>query len=179
MNYQESMLQLAQSVNNYFDEVYFDAEIVINDKNMRFPAISKADEWINLTPTDQHETVYIRRNGADDVLRELKLGSCAKSYVMRTPVRIVYFKDHVQDQDKILTDLMNAALVGKIELRSIIRDKWKLLKDESSGDYNFGATTAYFAIDTYLIWELVPNACEYECSDIINPLKKQPCLVVA
>lgn len=173
MNYTESMMILAQALNVLFDEVYFDAELVTNDKKEYFPAISSRDEWINLSPTDEREVVYIRRSGSDEVVNELKLQSCSNSYQMRTPVRVVFFKDHVNNQQQILANVTNAALAGKTKLKTIIRDKWKLLKDESSGDYNFGPDTAYFAIDTYLVWELILNSCiEDFCQDIINPLKK-------
>ena len=92
---------------------------------------------------------------------------------MRSTLRIVYFEDHVEKHNEILSKLMQSVLIGGTKLKSIIRDKFKLLKDESSGEYNFGPTTAYFAIDIYALWELKPDTClEDFCVTLENPLKK-------
>lgn len=177
MTFSEVIQNLAGNIIVNFDEVYTNAEIVnITDAGKlteKFPAVSVADEWINLVPTDQRETIYIRRNGDDEVVEELKLGSCVKSYRMRSQLRIVFFKDHAKNHNEIIAHLMQAVLVTGTKLKSIIRDKWRLQKDESSGDYNFGATTAYFAIDIYALWTLQTDTCEEDfCIDIQNPLRK-------
>lgn len=180
MNYSEVISNISNSILLNFDEVFHSAEIVTNDKGEKFPAIVQADEWINLSPTDQKETIYIRRNGDDEVLEDMKLGSCIKSYRMRSNLRIVFFRDHAKNHNEILSNLMQSVLIGGTKLKSIIRDKWKLKKEESSGDYNFGATTAYFAIDIYALWNLQPNTCVQDfCIDITNPLKKEQCPAVA
>ncbi len=177
MNYSETILNLANNLLVHFDEVYHSAEIVITDKPARFPAVNLNDEWINLAPTDENETLYIRRNGNDEVFEDLKLSSCGKFYRMRAPLRIVYFKDHVSNQNEIIFKLIQAVLTGGTKLRTIIRNKWRLLKEESSGDYNFGATTAYFAIDIFAFWDLVPDTCLQDfCADVVNPLQKELCI---
>lgn len=180
MTYSEIITLLSNNVLVYFDEIYHNAEIVtITDNGKqkeKFPAINQNDEWINLAPTDQKETIYIRRNGDDEVQEEFRLASCAKSYKMRSSLRIVFFKDHAKKHNEILSHLMQAALTSHTKLKSIQRDKWRLQKDESSGDYNFGPSTAYFAIDIYALWNLIPDTCEEDfCIDIENPLRK--CLV--
>lgn len=178
MTYADIINILSNNIVVYFDEVYHSAEIV-NVKNERFPAVTVGDEWISIVPTDQKEIIYIRRNGDDEVMDELKLGSCIKSYRMRSSLRIVFFKDHTKTQNDIIAKLMQSVLVTGTKLKSIIRDKWKLQKDESSGDYNFGATTAYFAIDIYALWSLIPDNCDQDyCVDIENPLKKDLCPAV-
>lgn len=180
MSYPEIIAQLTGAILVHFDEVYHSAEIVTNDKGIKHPAITFNDEYISLAPSDQKETVYIRRSGDDEVMEEFKYGSCLKSYKMRSSLRIVFFKDHAKNHSEILAHLTRSVLLQFTKLKSISRDKWKLLKDESSGDYNFGATTAYFAIDIYVIWDLQPHTCEDEfCIDITNPLKKESCLAVA
>lgn len=178
MNYPDIITTIAQRLLESFDEVYHSAEIIQTDKG-KFPAISQGDEWISLTPTDQQEILYIRRNGDDQVYDELRIGSCIKSYKMATPLRIVYFKDHAKDPGKALYKAMQSILIGGTKLSGIIQDKFRLLKDESSGDYNLGATTVYFAIDISARWDLDPQHCEEDfCVDIINPLKKVPCPAV-
>ncbi len=173
MTYNDITQILATNLLMDFDEVYINAETIVNDQGVKQPAVSLHDEWISLVPTDQKETVYIRRDGNDEVIEDLKIGSCIKSYKMRSSLRIVYFKDHAKNHNEIISKLMQSVLIGGVKLKSIIRDKWKLLKDESSGDYNFGATTAYFAIDIYAVWELQPDICEQDfCIEIDNPLKK-------
>lgn len=180
MNYSEVIQIIANNMLVYFDEIYHSAEFFINDKGIKQPAIALNDEWISLAPTDQKETVYIRRNGDDEVQEELKMGSCSKSYKMRSSLRVVFFKDHAKNHNEILAHLMQSVLVTGTKLKSIIRDKFKLLKDESSGDYNFGASTAYFAIDIYALWTLIPDTCNEDfCVDIANPLKRELCPAVA
>lgn len=178
MIYADVISSLANNLTIYFDEVYHSAEIIVNDTGIKQPAISLKDEWVTLVPSDTKEIIYIRRNGDDEVMDELKLGSCVKSYKMRSRLRIVFFKDHANNHNEILYHLMQSVLITGTKLISIIRDKWKLLKDESSGDYNFGATTAYFAIDIYALWDLIPDTCEQDfCLTLENPVKKCPVAV--
>jgi len=173
MSYKEIIQSLVESLLINFNEVYYNAETIVNDDGQRLPAIPKLDEYISLAPTDQKETIYIRRNGDDEVMEENRIGSCVKSYKMRTPIRIVYFQDHAKQHNKIINDLMQAVLIGGTKLGKIKLDKWKLHKEESSGDYHFGAQTAYFAIDIYAIWILDPSTCEEDfCFEEENPLKK-------
>lgn len=173
MTYKEIIQALANNLLVYFDEVYHSAEIITNDKNIKQPAISLNDEWISLVPTDQREIIYIRRNGDDEVVSDLQIGSCAKSYNMKSQLRIVYFKDHAKNNSEILSKLMQSVLVNGTKLNRIIQDKWKLQKDESSGDYTFGATTAYFAVDIYALWNLQPDSCGKDfCIELENPLNK-------
>lgn len=180
MTYPEIISLLSQNLLIYFDEVYHSAEIIENDAGIKQPAIALNDEWISLVPTDQRETLYIRRNGADEVQDEFRPGSCLKGYNMRTPLRIVYFKDHAKNHSKILSNLLQSVLANGSKLRSITLDKWKLQKEESSGDYNFGANTAYFAVDILASWVLIPSSCEEDfCADIPNPLIKTSCPAVA
>ncbi len=171
MKYAEVISLLANNIIEYFDEVYHSAEIVTAD-DIKFPATALENEWIPLSPSDTKETIYIRRNGDDEVTEDLKLGGCVKSYKMRSQVRVVYFKDNAECHGDILRNLMQSVLVTKTKLNKIIRDKYKLLKDESSGEYKFGPKTAYFAIDIYILWELMVDECEDLCVELENPLKK-------
>lgn len=178
MTYTQVIENLSNSILQKFDEVFHSAEIITNDKAEKMPAISKADEWFDLTPTDQRETIYIRRNGEDEVIEDLKIGSCGKSYRMRSSLRVVFFKDHAKQHNKILSQLMQSVLITGTKLQKITQDKWKLMKEESSGEYNFGATTAYFAIDIYALWHLIPDTCDEDfCIELENPLKRCPVVV--
>lgn len=172
MTYQEVILNLSNNLITYFDEVYHSAEIITVD-NDRIPVINLKDDWKYLAPTDEEQNLYIRRNGDDEVMEELKLGSCVKSYKMRSPLRVVYFQDYATNHNEILAHLLQSVLIGGTKLVRMVRDKWKLKKDESSGDYVFKPTTAYFAIDIYVFWELKPDNCDEDfCLTLDNPLKK-------
>ncbi len=92
MTYSEIIQNIAASLLVNFDEVYHSAEIIVNESGEKMPAIPVNDEYIDLVFSDTKETVYIRRNGDDEVMEELRLSSCAKAYKMRTPIRIVYSK---------------------------------------------------------------------------------------
>lgn len=176
MKYSQVILSLSNSLINNFDQVYHSAEIIQADE--KFPAVSIDNEWLPLAPSDTQEAIYIRRNGDDEVMEDLKLGSCVKSYKMRSSLRIVFFKDNAEKHSEIISKLMQSVLIGGTKLSKIIRDKYKLLKDESSGTYAFGPKAAYFAIDIYALWELKPDDCEEDfCLDITNPLKNESCLV--
>jgi hypothetical protein len=173
VTYPEIIQSIATSLNQSFDEVYHSAEIVINDKNEKFVGVAKNDDWIKLSPTDQKETLYIRRNGDDQIYEELRITSCSKSYKMRSQLRIVYYKQQAEKHEEILFKLMQSILIQGTKLDKIIRDKNKLFKDESSGNYSFGPKTCYFGIDVFVIWQLSDNSCEQDfCTTIDNPLKK-------
>ena len=176
MTYSEIIEVIANNLSERFCEVYHSAELIFttdaSNKQVKFPAINQDKEWIRLAPEDIEETIYIRRSGDDEVFEELKLGSCSKAYKMRSPLRIVYFRDNSK-KDEPLFKLMQSVLLMNTKIRSIIRDKWKLLKAESSGDYSFKPTTVYLAIDIYAIWELKSDVCEQDfCIDIPNPIIK-------
>jgi hypothetical protein len=180
MTYSEIIQNIAVSLLLRFDEVYHSAEIILNEKGEKMPAIPVQDEYIDLVFSDQKETIYIRRNGDDEVMEEMKISSCAKAYKMRTPLRIVYSKDHANNHADIIFKLMQSVLVTGTKLKGIVRDKWKLQKDESTAKLNLGATSAFFAIDIYAIWQLMEDNCEQDiCVDIENPLKKELCPAVA
>jgi hypothetical protein len=173
VTYSETILNLAYSLLENFNEVYHSAEIIVNDKDVRQPAINQSEEWVSLVPNDTKETLYIRRAGDDEAIDNFRVGSCITSYRMKSPLRVVYFKDRTDCHNEIISKLMQSVLISNTKLRAIIRNKWKLMKEESSGDYNFGPTTAYFAIDIYAIWDLVPDTCDEDfCTEIENPLLK-------
>lgn len=167
--YHDIILQLTQRLSGNFDKVYHSVELVTVDKE-RFPAISLHKEWFNLSPKDTTEILYIRRNGDDEVYSEEPQGSCSKAYKMRSLLRIVYFNDNDGNVDQTLFKLMQSVLVGNTKIQRIIRDKYKLQRDESSGSYEFGPQTVYLAVDLYVTWMLQPDICEQDfCIDIENP----------
>lgn len=176
MTYTQTIENISNSILQSFDEVYHSVEIIQNDKGERLPAYPQNDEYIDVVFSDTKETIYIRRNGDDEVQDELKISSCSKSYKMRTPLRIVYSNDYAKNHSEIIFKLMQSVLIGGTKLKGIVRDKFKLAKDESTAKLNLGATSAYFAIDVYAYWNLANDSCEQDfCVDIVNPLKRQTC----
>lgn len=174
MTYSETIVNIANSLLQNFDEVFHSVEII--QVGEKLPAYPVGDEYRDVMFSDTKETVYIRRNGDDEVQEELKLSSCSKSYKMRTPVRIVYSKDHAKDHTDIVFKLMQSVLIGGTKLKGIVKDKFKLAKDESSAQLNLGGSSAYFAIDIYVYWNLLPDKCEQDvCADLQNPLKREQC----
>lgn len=170
MRYSETITNIANNLLTDFAEVYHSVEIVTID-NIRKPMVAVGTEWVDLSPTDEGERIYIRRAGDDEVLDRLKIGSCTNDYAMRTPLRLVYFRDHASDPGRVLWLLMQSILVGSVRLRSIILDKTKLQKDESSGAYEFGPRTIYIALDFYVMWDLIRSECEEDfCEVIPNPI---------
>jgi hypothetical protein len=176
MKYSEIILSLTENLSTSFCEVYHSAELVyiFEDGQVveKFPAIPKMKEWIKLAPTDVKDTIYIRRNGDDFMNEELRLSSCGKAYKMRTPLRIVYFNQN-GDAAQALFKMMQSILLQGIKITGVVRDKFKLLRDESSGAYNFNSKTVYVAVDVHAFWELLPDTCDQDfCLEINNPIKK-------
>lgn len=170
MTYAQIITAICTGLLQNFEQVYHSAETV-EIENFKHPAINIGEEWISLAPDDRKEILYIRRNGPDEALDDFRVGSCITSYKMRTPLRIVYFKDRASCHPDILAKLMQSALIKHTKLVRILQDKWRLQKEESSGDYHFGPTTAYFALDIYAIWQLLPDSCDQDlCVEMQNPL---------
>lgn len=175
MKYNEIIEQIASNLSESFSEVYHSVEIVtiFDDGKIseKFPAINLGKEWLSLSPADVKDTIYIRRNGDDTLQEELRLGSCTKSYKMRTPLRIVYF--NMNGDDKALFFMMQAILSRYVRPVAVIRDKFKLLREESNGAYNFSAKTVYVAIDVFASWDLLADNCDQDfCIELDNPIKK-------
>jgi hypothetical protein len=176
MKYNEVIQSIANRLSQTFCEVYHSAEIIkIFDNGQiteQFPAIDRGKEWITLAPTDVKDTIYIRRNGDDSYSEEVKMGSCMKAFKMRTPLRIVYFNIN-GNTERSLFNLMQGVLTQSVRISGIVRDKFKLLREESSGEYNFKPTTVYVAVDVYAIWDLFPDNCEKDfCIELPNPIQK-------
>lgn len=175
MKYNEIILSVANRLAEKFSQVYHSAYIVnIQDKDQvhKFPAIDKGNDWLNLSPADIQDTIYIRRNGDDIMSEEVRIGSCMKAYKMRTPLRVVYFNSW-GDEAKIMFDMMNSLLGQSIKITGIVRDKFKLLRDESNGEYSFGSRDVYLAVDINIFWDLFPDTCDQDfCVSVDNPVKK-------
>ena len=171
MTYFETIQLLMNNILASFDEVHHSVEqVVIN--NLKIPAYSKDDEYINLSPTDEKEIIYIRKIGDDVASGPLKISSCGKSYLMVTPVRIIFFRDHAEGHDKIIAELLQSVLCQHTKLVRVMTDKWKIQKEESSGDFAFGPKTAYFAVDIQVTWNLLPDSCERDyCVSTENPVR--------
>lgn len=169
MTYSENIKNLISNILATFNQVYHSVEIVTIDA-MKKPMAPFMDEYIDLSPTDEKEIIYIRKAGDDVAGESLKIGSCSKAYKMSTPVRIVFFRDHVQNRGQELAELLQAVLSQGVKLTRVVTDKWKLQKDESSGSYRFGPKTLYFAIDVNIFWDLIPDVCEKDyCIEVENP----------
>ena len=174
MKYNEVILSVANKLAEKFPVVYHSAYLVtIQDGDVihKFPAVDHGKEWVQLAPTDVNDTIYIRRNGDDFMSEELKLGSCMKAFKMRTPLRVVYFATS-GNEPKIMFDMMNSLLGQSMKIVGIVRDKFKLLRDESNGQYNF-TNDVYLAIDIHIFWDLFPDNCEQDfCVTVDNPVQK-------
>jgi hypothetical protein len=174
--YSEVITNLINKLSESFCEVYHSAEqvTIFEDGQIsdRFVAVNKQNNWLNLSPSDVKDTIYIRRNGDDISVKELQLGSCTKAFKMRTPLRIVYFKMY-GNHGEALFKLMQSVLMQGLTINGIVQDKFRLLTDESTGAYNFGPKTIYLAIDVYAFWDLMPDTCEQDfCIEIENPVRK-------
>lgn len=180
MKYNEIILSVANKLAENFSAVYHSAYLVTiqdGDQVHKFPVIDHGKEWITLSPQDVNDTIYIRRNGDDALNEEVRIGSCMKAFRMRTPLRVVYFNT-TGNEPQVMFKLMNSLLGQSIKITGIIRDKFKLLRDETSGQYNF-SNDVYVAIDIQVFWDLFPDRCEQDfCVSVDNPIKKCDPIIV-
>lgn len=176
MTYADVIQKLVTNLAGNFSKVFHSAELItIIDQGKivdKYPAINVDKEWLELAPTDMNDMIYIRRNGDDSLFKELQIGSCTKAYKMRTPLRIVYFNMN-GNAEKSLFYMMQAVLTQSTTPVFIIRDKFKLFREESMGDYNFSPTTVYLAIDVNVFWDLLSDKCDQDfCVKLDNPVQK-------
>lgn len=146
-----------------------------------FPAYKKGTEWLYVGVDDTRELFgYMRQNG-DIVSVPYKMASCARSYQMTAPLRVVFFKDSEErDFDELTRQLASFTFTQNVTLVKIITDKFRLIREESPvfrDSPKFDGKTFYIAIDIFISFILQASDCESEnCNSLPNPIQ---CLVVA
>jgi hypothetical protein len=163
-------------------KVFHSCELLRNDQSQTlYPAYMLGKEFV-YTGIDDAKGLfaYIRTNG-DTVSVPFKMDSCAKSYTMTVPMRIVFFNDNESRDFQELTRLLSSfTFLANVNLVRIITDKFRLIREESPMfRENFDAQTFYVAFDITLTFVLLPSDCEPNvCPIYQNPVTTCPAAVL-
>lgn len=156
------------------NSVYHSAELVEDDKGVRYPAYKVGAEQFYIGPDDTKKMfAYIRTNGSAVRQIEDKEGSCSKMYKISAPHRVVIFQDRVSGNfDAIISKLLSLTFIKDISLVSFNNNAFQLGKHESPiGTFSFDATTFYLAIDIQIKFWIFPNKCDEDpCIIYPNPI---------
>lgn len=154
----------------------FHSVILLKDeqRGTMFPAYKKGAEFVYSGIDDTKGMfAYIRENG-DITASPLKIASCAKSYTVIAPLRVVFFHDQdKRDFGVLTTKLSSFTYLQNVSLVKIITDRWRLVQEESPlFRERFDGKTFYIAFDITVKFELTANDCEVDdCVIYINPIK--------
>jgi hypothetical protein len=171
----EKQIEIAKSLNSAgVGVVYHSAELIEDDKGVKFPAYKVGDEQYYVGPDDTKKMFgYIRQSGPATRVRETLEGSCAKMYLMQAPCRVVIFQDHTsENHDALARKFLRVAFIQGVSLISFSTNAFQLGKQESPiGKFAFDATTFYLAIDLQVKFWIFTNQCEDdECEVFPNPI---------
>lgn len=154
--------------------VYHSAELVADEKGLKFPAYKIGNEQFYIGPDDTKKMfAYIRQTSAAVRIREDMLGGCYKLYRIYAPHRIVIFQDHVkEDFDLLSRKMLAASFLKDVSLVSFNNNAFELAKQESPiGQFSFDATTFYLAVDLQIKLTLTIDNCITDtCIVYPNPI---------
>jgi hypothetical protein len=163
-------------------KVFHSCELLRNDQSQTlYPAYMLGKEFV-YTGIDDAKGLfaYIRTNG-DTVSVPFKMDSCAKSYTITVPMRVVFFNDNESRDFQELTRLLSSfTFLTNVNLVRIITDKFRLVREESPMfRENFDGQTFYVAVDITLTFVLLPSDCEPNvCPIYQNPVTTCPAAVL-
>lgn len=172
----EKHIQIANTLlGKGINAVYHSAELISDDKGVKFPAYKIGNEQFYIGPDDTKGMfAYIRQSGATNKIKEDFIGGCSKMYRISSPTRIVIFQDHVkEDFDVLARKMLAVAFLKDVSLVSFNYNAFELAKQESPiGDFAFDATTFYLAIDVQIkLWLTIDNCDVNDCIVYPNPIK--------
>lgn len=155
-------------------KVYHSAELIRDtSRGLLFPAYRSGADYIFIATEDSKGIyAYIRANG-DYSATPLKIQSCASSYDMRVPLRVVFFSDNeTRDRNFLIEKLASFSFMSGVQLIRVIDDKFRLIREEAPlVRENFDGQTFYIAFDILVKKLLLPSDCEREtCETFPNPI---------
>lgn len=169
----EKQIEIANALiaTGLVNSVYHSAELVEDEKGIRFPAYKIGAEQIYIGPDDTKKMfAYIRSAGPATRAEEGREGSCSKMYRIQAPHRVVIFQDRVKENfDALISNLLSLTFLKDVTLVSYNNNSFQLGKQESPiGSFAFDATTFYLAIDILIKVWIFPNLCKDD-SCIVHP----------
>jgi hypothetical protein len=158
--------------------VYHNSQLIRDQADSQlYPAYQVGEEFLYVGVDDTKGLFcYIRTNG-DLAGLPLKVASCARSYDMNAPLRVVFFNDHEErNHEQLITQLSKLTFLTGVTLQRIITDKYRLAKEESPlGRIKLDGNTFYVAFDVLAHFVLLPSTCEpTPCIVHPNPITQCP-----
>lgn len=176
-------IEIAQAIlaGGLVKKVFHSVQLLRDENNnITYPAYPKGAEFVYSGIDDTHGLfAYIRTNG-DYTGVPFKITSCARSYTMTAPMRIVFFNDgEDRDHEELIRQISVFTFMQNVNLVRIVKDKYRLVKEESPlFRASIDAKTFYVAIDVNVTFILLPSDCaDSKCIVYPNPLL--PCLAAA
>lgn len=180
----ENQIELARQIlaTGIVNRVYHSCQLIRDqDDQQLYPAYQEGDEFLYVGTDDGKGLfAYIRVNG-DMTGVPFKIASCARSYDMVAPLRVVFFNDHEKrNHEDLVGQLSKLTFLTGMTLQRIITDKWRLAREESPIQRNIalGGNTFYVAFDVLAAFVLLPNTCD-PTPCIVHPNPITSCLAAA
>jgi hypothetical protein len=172
-------IEIAQAIiaTGLVNKVFHSCQILRDDNQQLYPVYQSGKDWTYAGIDDAKGLfAYIRSNG-DIVSVPFKMQSCARSYDVTAPLRVVFFSDNEdRNQEELLSKLTSFAFMTGLNLVRIVTDKFRLVKEESPVfRARFDGKTFYAAFDVTANFILLPSTCETDmCETHPNPITSCP-----
>lgn len=180
---ESKQIEIAQEIirGGLVSKVFHSCQLLKDDQRRTlYPVYQVGADWTYAGIDDARGLfAYIRTNG-DAVGVPFKLTSCAGSYTMTVPLRVVFFNDNeTRNHGELITQLTAFTFLKNVTLTRIITDKFRLVSEESQVfREKFDAQTFYIAVDINVTFIHLPSDCAVEaCIVHPNPVTTCPAAV--
>lgn len=155
------------------EQVYINCELFQRD-GKTMPVYKEGNDFMYIGPTDtRFMFAYIRPVGTSKRVAVDQLSSCSKNHKLSVLHRAVFFRDHEERNFELLQKKLLAFTFDKnVDLIGTINSFQALSKLECSlGDFSFGPTTFYYAVDFNVSVSITRSDCDIDyCETIKNPI---------
>lgn len=162
-------------------KVFHSCQLLRNQESqILYPAYQRGAEFTYAGIDDTRGLFAYIRTAGDMVAVPLKIQSCARTYEVTAPLRVVFFNDNEsRDHEELVRQLAAFTFLTGVNLVRVITDKFRLIREESSlFREKFDGKTFYIAFDVSLTFILLPSDCETtECLVNTNPITSCPVVV--
>lgn len=156
-------------------KVYHSCELLRDPQSRKMYPVYKTGTEYNYAGVDDKDILfsYIRTNGPVQLFRPQNTGSCAKSYEVAVPLRVVFYNDREERDKAALTQkLLEFTFQPNVIFQRLSDDKFLLSREESDLQrVLFDANVFYVAVDILLKKFLTQKGCDTDlCPTFPNPI---------
>lgn len=172
--YNSKQIEIAKSiVGAGVPEVYYNAE-TISSNGKTFPAVIIGNEYTSISPQDHRGLYAYIKPAGRAIATTFKLSSCSHDYTVSVPFKIVIFSKEEPDHEILMSRILAACRLNKVEINSFSIDKWSTAKEEVPAlKLPMTARTFYASIMVTIKDLIVFNICEPDCDTKDNPITKE------